>query len=437
MSSPLRSDIPESSSLTPRTQLKTETRKSASPSTSPTHLASTKKIRAPPPPCSPSKESRIPKPSGAGNPERPPRRKKSSSGEEPTSPAVTEGNTPSSPRSSFLYNQEQQGTLLGSSAVEENFSVIGVKSNDLLSSPEVISSDRISQEPSFESDPFDFEPARKDYLTVIETTPVRDIVNSEHHKNQEEDIIVNHLDVKLIEIVPEISEEKSTESKVVSFSKGHTEIPNPETVSLCSIDSIPPELPSSAPPPFIPKQTDSSSIGEEAEVIAQEVKVTESFPTVKEEEIVKPREILVENSSTTTKEETVRIEEILVGSSPTVTDEKIVKTEEILVEKSTKLNFSDSCFENNLVEESNFVTMSTEVSEDLVVPTKESMEISSSLKTETEVKEVESDTDSDLSDLVNQNGSFTPGKPSVNGTVSIIVVRAWKLDSDVWLLWFL
>ncbi|XP_061174975.1 uncharacterized protein LOC133184124 isoform X2 [Saccostrea echinata] len=353
LSSHLRSDKPEPKS---RTQPETET----STSTSPTRLASTKKTRAPPPPCSQSKESRIPVPSGAGNPERPPRRKKSSSGEEPTSPKTTESNNPGSPRSSFLFSEDQQGKPIEPAPVEEVF-VSAVESN-VSCSPESVSSGVIPEESGTESEPLNSETTSEECITVIGNKANGETVNSEHHPDEKESIIVNHLDIKLIEIVPEVSEEKETTSKVVSFSKEHTEIPNPDTVSLCSIDSIPPDLPNSAPPPLLPKHPDTASIGEEAIVIEQEVKVIE---------------------------------------------EEIVKTEEVTVESSGLPNFSDISVKDNLAEEYNSEKMSVEV--DSIVPSEDSLEISASLKEEKEFKEVDSDADSDLSDILNQNGSFTPG----------------------------
>lgn len=343
LSSPIKKDKPETASPKSSTPPKSKT------STSPTQLASTKKTRAPPPPCTPGKESRIPVLSGAGNPERPPRGKKSSSGEEPSSPEVLEGNGTKSPRSSFLYDQEKQETQ--SQAVEEVFK----------------SSDIIPEEPATTSPPqFDSEPVRNPIGNVIESEPAEEIVTSDHKENQE-DIIVNHLDVKQIEILPEVSEEeeKETDTKVVTFVKGHIEIPNPDTVSLCSIDSIPPDLPISAPPPLLPKQPDTASIGEEAVVVAQEVKITESSPSVVKEEIVKP-------------------------------------AEESKQETAEQLGFSENSVKDNSSEVSNPVKMSVEVDgkpEEIIVSLKEEKEF-----------EVESDADSDLSDLLNQNGSYTPGK---------------------------
>lgn len=359
LSSPIKKDKPETASHKSSTPPKSKT------STSPTHLASSKKTRAPPPPCTPGKESRIPVLSGAGNPERPPRGKKFSSGEEPSSPEVLEGNGPKSPRSSFLYDQEKQETQPQSSAVEEVF-VSAVASNDSCS-PVVKSSDIIPEEPAASSPPqSDSEPVSKPIGNVIETEPAEEIVTSDHKENQE-DIIVNHLDVKVIEILPEVSEEeeKETDTKVVTFVKGHIEIPNPDTVSLCSIDSIPPDLPISAPPPLLPKQPDTASIGEEAVVVAQEVKITESSPSVVKEEIVKP-------------------------------------AEESKQETAEQLGFSENSFKDNSSEVSNPVKMSVEVDgkpEEIIVSLKEEKEF-----------EVESDADSDLSDLLNQNGSYTPGK---------------------------
>lgn len=359
-SSPIKKDKPETASPKSSTPPKSKT------STSPTHLASTKKkTRAPPPPCTSGKDSRIPVLSGAGNPERPPRRKKSSSGEEPSSPEVLEGNGPKSPRSSFLYDQEKQETQSQISAVEEVF-VSAVASNDSCS-PVVKSSDIIPEEQATSSpSEFDSEPVSKPIGIVIETEPAEEIVTSDHKENQE-DIIVNHLDVKLIEILPEVSEEeeKETDTKVVTVVKGHIEIPNPDTVSLCSIDSIPPDLPISAPPPLLPKQPDTASIGEEAVVVAQEVKITESSPSVVKEEIVKP-------------------------------------VEESKQETAEQLGFSENSFKDNSSEVSNPVKMSVEVDgkpEEIIVSLKEEKEF-----------EVESDADSDLSDLLNQNGSYTPGK---------------------------
>lgn len=241
-----------------------------------------------------------------------------------------------------------------------------VASNDSCS-PVVKSSDIIQEEPAASSPPqFDSEPVSKPIGNVIETEPAEEIVTSDHKENQE-DIIVNHLDVKVIEILPEVSEEeeKETDTKVVTFVKGHIEIPNPDTVSLCSIDSIPPDLPISAPPPLLPKQPDTASIGEEAVVVAQEVKITESSPSVVKEEIVKP-------------------------------------AEESKQETAEQLGFSENTFKDNSSEVSNPVKMSVEVDgkpEEIIVSLKEEKEF-----------EVESDADSDLSDLLNQNGSYTPGK---------------------------
>ncbi|XP_062603723.1 uncharacterized protein LOC134265519, partial [Saccostrea cucullata] len=292
LSSPLKSDKPEPKS---RTCPETET----STSTSPTRLASTKKTRAPPPPCSPSKESRIPVPSGAGNPERPPRRKKSSSGEEPASPKTTENNNPGSPRSSFLFSEDQKEKPVESAPAEEVFES-AVESN-VSCSPESVTLEKIPEGvipevSKTESEQLNSERASEECITVIENKTKGETLNSELNPNEKESILVNHLDIKLIEIVPEVSEEKEAPSKAVSFSKEHIEIPNPDTVSLCSIDSIPPDLPNSAPPPLLPKQPDTASIGEEAVVIAQEVKVTETSAPVIEEEILKTEEVAVESS---------------------------------------------------------------------------------------------------------------------------------------------
>ena len=335
-----------------------------SPPTSPTPPTSTKKSRAPPPPCSAGKDSRIPVPSGAGNPERPPRRKKSSSGEEPASPGATGADSPKTPPVDVQNNLENPNTPPQSSQTEEVF-VSSVVPND--SCFPAVSLDIVAEEATSKSTPSDLDPVSRADINVIEPSkPSEDTVNS----NYQEEIFVNHTDVKLIEILPEVAEEedRETDAKVVTFSKRHTEIPNPDTVSLCSIDSIPPDLPNSAPPPLLPKQPDTASIGEEAVVVAQEVQAREKSPppATIEEEIKKPGE----NSEQDTAESS---------------------------------SFSDPNSKISVIESADPVKMSVEAEGKPEEINKVTINVDKDF-------EVDSDADSDLSDILNQNDSFTPGK---------------------------
>ena len=409
------------------------TKPTTSPSTSPTRLSSTKKTRAPPPPCSPTgssaagakvspngnplKESRIPVPqSPSGDtPRRPPRRK--GSGKSPEAPSPT--GSVKSGRKSFLFSSDPSVKIDKKSDVKPEKSKEGVevqqntaveKEEEIVSEiKKTVESDiiiekknaaievqeeivlpvqKVTEESAVDTvklDKLEVNRTVKSDIPVVNgdlevntsdltkkdnsadvpdtsdlTTAVENITTTRDSRVEEDQVsIPESLDLKREPLAPPASRDNLS-----------LDIPSSDTVSLCSVDSIPPDLPQTAPPnlPFF-----SEPNGPQSPI---------------EEEVV---EIVTSPRVETSPVETVIVQE---DSSPSFSEFK----SEFFSKSSNSTPV--------IMEEESVEPQTNGESLDMVVS---DLAIDVKMK-----KQIGSDEDSDLSDIENQNGSFSPGKLILN-----------------------
>ena len=410
------------------------TKPTTSPSTSPTRLSSTKKTRAPPPPCSPTgssaagakvspngnplKESRIPVPqSPSGDtPRRPPRRK--GSGKSPEAPSPT--GSVKSGRKSFLFSSdpsvkidkksdakqdkskeevevktnsepstvvekekeivpEIKKTVENNIVIEKKNTTIEVQEEIVLpvqkpteeSAVDTVKLDNLEVNRTVKSDiPVvngDFEVDTSDLTkkdNSVDTVPdTSDLTTAVENIVTTQDSCVEEDQVSIPE---SLDPKKETPAPSASRDNLSLDIPSSDTVSLCSVDSIPPDLPQTAPPnlPFL-----SEPNGPQSPI---------------EEEVV---EIVTSPRVETSPVETVIVQE---DSSPSFSEFK----SEFLSKSSNSTPV--------IMEEVTVEPQTNGESLDMVV---NDLAIDVKMK-----KQIGSDEDSDLSDIENQNGSFSPGK---------------------------
>ncbi|KAK3089918.1 hypothetical protein FSP39_007645 [Pinctada imbricata] len=413
--------------LSTEVKVETNSKTSTSPSTSPTRFSS-KKARAPPPPISPSggenagsktksnvtspgRESRIPVPQSPSkdSPKRPPRTKAKSP--ETVSPADKEN---SNGRKSFLFGDHsdhepdiEEKVVVSTKTIDNNKQISGEKENsdekdkveENVLKTDVAEEPRVSvKEIKAEIKEEIFVPVKKtreESINVIDATKFSKLEQKakdelalpngeiEHLKevdslSKKDNSVENKSKVsQVIDVGVKVENNQNLEADRVSLTstdskKGGSisnrdnlslDIPSSDTVSLCSVDSIPPELPHSEPPklPFLDAPNGPHSPIEE--------EIVEIVTSPRLESVPKDAVIVEEDNSS-------------FGNIGKPSKNSTLIMDEVNVEETQ---------------------MNGEKLDEFV----DALAIEVKMK-----KQVGSDEDSDLSDLENQNGSFSPGDSS-------------------------